>query len=315
MILTIDTLKSRVHSWKEAAKKLPGLVYLKRYITKYILPTRKASKPKINLYMTRPFCMDDLEPVPKEWRIGEGPDFVGIAAGKAGTTWWYELLKEHPQIVQNRLNAKELGYFHHFKYYGLSDEQVMTYRMAFAAPKGAICGEWSPGYLVHPFCTEYLKVAAPNTKILVLLRNPVDRVLSSINHMSQVIGKYYDFEPEQRYVYDVFDLNPTEIRDCRYSEGLKQLLRHFNHDQILILQYEKCKADPIQEIARTYRFLGVNDQYQPSDVKRIRNQKQYYVSPLTPNERQRFASYFSDDVHTLVKLFPDIDLSLWPDFS
>ena len=301
---------------KGVAKKIPGVGQLKQYLTNFPLLGSTSAKPRLfDRYMIRPFTLDDLKSAPEGWYVGEGPDFVGIAAMKAGTSWWYYLLMEHPQIVQNRSNRKELHYFHHVKYFGLNDEQILTYRMAFAAPEGSICGEWTPAYLSNPFCIEYLKAAAPDAKILVLLRNPVDRLLSALNHKSQVIVDYYDFNPEQRHVYEVFDMTPIEIASCFYAVGLQQLLRYFGRDQILVLQYEKCKSNPLQEIARTYRFLGVDDQYQPKDVKRPVYRREYSVSPLKTKERQRLKAYFADDVYTLSELFPEIDLSLWPDFA
>ena len=57
--------------------------------------------------MNRPFTLDDLKKVQQGWHIGP-PDFVGVASGSAGSSWWYSLLLQHPQIVPNRLNMKEL---------------------------------------------------------------------------------------------------------------------------------------------------------------------------------------------------------------
>jgi hypothetical protein len=58
--------------------------------------------PKFPLTKRKPFSLDELKPLPEGWRVGE-PDFVGVAAVKAGTSWWYSLLLDHPQIVENRL--------------------------------------------------------------------------------------------------------------------------------------------------------------------------------------------------------------------
>lgn len=310
-------LTTAIHNsslWKKVAKNIPGAVQIKKYSKNLFSPFITSTKDEINPYMARPFLLNDLKDIPAGWRVGNGPDFVGISASKSGTTWWYSLLKKHPQIVQNRLNRKELSYFPHFKYFGLNDEQILAYRMAFAAPEGSICGEWSPGYLSNPFCTEYLKEAAPKTKLLILLRNPIDRILSSLNHKSQGRVKYFNLSPEQQYVYEVFEMRPAEIKGCLYALPIKQLLKHFNRDQILVLQYEKCKIDPLQEIACTYRFLGIDDQYQPENIKRQVNKKEYFVSPLTSKERQRLAAYLIDDVQTISELLPEIDLNLWPDF-
>jgi hypothetical protein len=92
-------------------------------------------------------------------------------------------------------------------------------------------------------------------------------------------------------------------------------LKNFDRSQILILQYEKCKANPYEEIARTYRFLGVDDQYQPQRSERAVNRQEYVIKPWNSEQRQRLAAYFADDVRTTLEMFPEIDLSLWSDFN
>jgi hypothetical protein len=268
---------------------------------------------KVPLTKRQPFSLDELNPVPKGWRIGV-PDFIGIAAVKAGTSWWHSLLLEHPQIVENRLKQKELRYFAHFKYQGIEQEQISTYHQAFAAPEGSICGEWSPIYLSYPLCIKNIAKAAPNTKILAILRNPIDRTVSALNETAYG-SKSFGFDAEQQYVYDVFLSYPIKMRASCYAHQLRQLLYYFDRSQILLLQYEKCKINPEQEIARTYRFLGVDDKYQPQNLKKTVNRKKYLVESLKPEERQHLATYFADDVRATVEMFPEIDLSLWSDFD
>jgi hypothetical protein len=293
-------------------KKLPGTTQLKKYLSKYLPLSAGSKKHNLSPLIIRPFTFEDLKPIPEGWQV-TGPHFVGIASGKAGTSWWYSLLCEHPQVVKNRLNTKELSYFQHFRYWGLNEEQMLIYRMAFAAPEGAISGEWSPGYILHPFCAEYLAKVAPDVKILVLLRNPIDRALSSINQRLQTYVKYFDFDLEKQNVYEVFDLQRLTLTG--YTQGLRRFLKYFPRNQILLLQYEKCKVDPYTEIARTYRFLGIDDQYKPQNVKRSVNKKNYAIPLLKPEERQRLTSYFFDDVKVVTEMFPEIDLSLWHDFA
>lgn len=259
------------------------------------------------------FATPDLRPVPEGWRIG-GPDFVGIGAVKSGTSWWYALLVEHPQIVANRLKKKELRYFVHFGHRGLDASDISTYCRAFAAPRGAVCGEWSPIYLTYPMCTGYLAEAAPTAKILVILRNPVDCTLSALNEAAHNTSRF-DFNGEREYVYNVFALYPRAVHFSTYAYGLGQLLRHFDRNQILVLQYEKCKADPWEEIARTYRFLGVDDRFLPRGFTRGVNRKDYIVPDLKPGERLRLAEYFADDVRVTLQMFPEIDVALWKDFA
>ena len=284
---------------------------LQKRLIKYFKKHFKQGKSELSSFIVRPFTRETLKDIPDGWSI-KGPDFVGFGCGKAGTSWWYSLIRNHPQVVQNRARYKELTYFQHFHYAGLSEEEISTYRMAFAAPDGSICGEWSPGYINNPFCAEYLHKAAPDTKILILVRNPIDRGFSGINQRLQTYGKYYDLNPQQKYVYEIIDMQRLTWDSC--TKGMKQVLKYFDRSQILVLQYEKCKAEPEQEIARTYRFLGVDDQYKPGKIKRPVNPRNNSIRSLETHERRRLAEYFADDVYEMVKIFPEIDLSLWSDF-
>jgi len=265
--------------------------------------------PKTKL---KPFTLSDLKPVPDDWSVG-GADFIGIGTIKAGTSWWYSLLLEHPQIVNNRLNLKELRYFIHFNYKGLNAESINIYNQAFAAPQGSICGEWSPIYLHYPFCIDYIHAAAPKAKILVILRNPIDRIISFLNEAAYGISNF-NFNRKQKYVHNYFNIYPRAILSSFYAKDLKRLLHCFDRRQILVLQYEKCKKDPGFEIAQTYHFLGVDDQFQPKNLKHGVNRKEYIVPNLTSEERFRLAEYYREDVSDTTKLFPNIDLSMWEDF-
>lgn len=287
---------------------------LKKRTAELLNKKSRSAKVSINPCITRPFNINDLKTIPEHWSCGKGPDFVGIAAPKAGTTWWYSLIKQHPQIVENRLKRKELHYFPHFKHFGLDENQILTYRMAFAAPEGSICGEWTPSYLSEPFANEYLKTAAPDTKILILLRNPVDQAISLINQNSTIFVPYVNLPSEKRYVYEK-QIYSRSIRRSRYASEIRRLLGLFDRHKVLILQYEKCKADPDYQIAKTYQFLNVDSEYKPQMIRKAVNRKEYVVASPSVEERKRLASYYRDEVDHLIEIFPEIDLSLWQDFK
>ncbi len=264
--------------------------------------------------MLQPFTIQDMARVPQEWNIG-GPDFIGVGVQKAGTSWWHSLLLQHPQITPNRLGLKELQYFPHFLYSDMTEDSVSTYRQAFAAPAGSICGEWSPRYFYHPLCMERIAKTAPDAKILILLRNPIDRFFSGLNHFQSARIEKMQLSPKERYFYEVFSLFPESIYLSQYARGMAKLFQFFDRSKLFILQYEKCKADPYKEISRTFRFLGVEDQFTPLNVLEAVNPKVRTIPSLTPHERESLAAYFAEDVQTTAGLCPELDLSLWPEFG
>ena len=221
----------------------------------------------------------------------------------------------HPHVKPNRLRAKELSYFHHFGYHELADTEIETYRAAFAAPEGEICGEWSPTYLSYPFVLDHLTTAVPTTKLLVILRNPIDRTVSNLNQLLSVRAAAIGLRGPAKNVFRVFSLFPEAVLQSRYAESLRRLHSLVPRSQILVLQYEKCKVAVAPELARTYRFLGIDDSFVPQGFHDAVNKRSYLLPQPTERERLKMAEYFSPDVAELKTLLPDIDLSLWPEFD
>lgn len=269
---------------------------------------RRGDKPE---GWKRSFRIEDLCPVPEDYLVGP-PDFVGIASSRAGTSWWYQLLLDHPEVRPNRLGVKELRCFYHYDYRGPDSGAIEAYRQGFAAPRGCICGEWSPLYLSYPLAIRYLAQAAPQAKLLAIVRNPIDRLLSAINLQLALRKQSGKLGEERSYVIDRF---MNVMSHGLFHQPFQRLLKVFDRSQLLVLQYEQCRRDPRTEIGRTYRFLGLADTYIPKDIRQKVNVLPHIVPEFRPDERARILDYFIDDVHAFAELFPEIDLSLWPDFE
>ena len=276
----------------------------------------RARLPKLSMArnMGRPFTPADLRPVPSGWRTGP-PDFVGVASGSAGSSWWYKLMLSHPQVQPNRLGMKELYYFFHFRYSIPSSASFNAYRQAFAAPEGSICGEWSPGYLRHPFAIQHLATVAPDARLIVILRNPVDRFISTWNRLLNSHAKYLALRGKRRYINNQYALFPLAMANCQMAMSIRRMFDFYPPARVLVLQYEQCKREPEAQYARTCRFLGIDDSFRPPAPTRSVNAKRHRVTSLTAEERRHLADYFKYDVLECSSLVPDLDLSLWKDFS
>jgi len=169
--------------------------------------------------------------------------------------------------------------------------------------------------LNFPFAVDYLAKTAPETKILAIVRNPVDRVLSAQNQQLSKRAKFMNLKGSRAYIYKTFSIFESVIFNSFLYSPFKQLLRNFDRDQLLLLQYERCKMDPAAEIAKTYRFLGIDDAYIPKSLKREVNKSVYLIRKPQEYQRGLLADYYREDVNSFVNLFPGIDLSLWPDFE
>ncbi len=100
------------------------------------------------------------------------PAFVIVGAQRGGTTSLYRYLAAHPGVLP--ASRKELHYFTN-----RHDRGPDWYRSQFPpTPPGTITGESTPYYLFHPHAPRRLHAFAPDVKLIVLLRNPVDRAYS-----------------------------------------------------------------------------------------------------------------------------------------
>jgi hypothetical protein len=272
--------------------------------------------------LTTAFGEAHLYPLPTHGWTTHAPDFIGIGAPKSGTSFFHNLLLQHPQIVHPRIRfgnprRKETQYFVHFQYHELSAADIATYHAAFATPPGAICGEFSVLYLAYPACLEQLALAAPHAKILVLLRNPIDRFISHLNHLMTKRGRHFfgNATVQQEYLLHAFSFYSEAALHSLYSVGLARLYQYFNRDQILILPYEQLQQTPEAQLAHAYRFLGVDDRFRARGYGERVNQGAYALPQPDPSERRRVAAYFAEDVKRTFALCPELDPALWPDFA
>ncbi|MCP9799190.1 sulfotransferase [Synechococcus sp. RedBA-s] len=104
------------------------------------------------------------------------PHFLGLGAQKAGTTTLHVWLSSHPRV--HLPAGKELQYFTLFH-----DRGADWYAEQFAAAgPGQRCGDITPYYLFHPAAPGRIRDLLPEIRLIVLLRDPVERTLSGLFH-------------------------------------------------------------------------------------------------------------------------------------
>ena len=242
--------------------------------------------------------------VPLGWRTGP-PDFVGVGAQRSGTTRWFDLIVAHPEVCPPVSTRKELHYFDRFHSSGFTGADA-AYRAYFPRPKGLLTGEWSPSYLPSPWVPAMLAVAAAKTRVLVLLRDPVERYLSGLQRHHRIAAA------------TGAPLNAMAPLDAftrgLYHAQLARLFKHFARAQVLILQYERGTADPATELRRTYEFLGLRDPgFLPAELDAHPN-RQDEKPALEPDARRGLVEAYAEDVALLARDYPEIDVGLWPNF-
>ncbi len=183
---------------------------------------------------------------PAGWRAG-APDYVGVGTARSGTSWWDSLINSHPCVSRLPETPKEVHFFDALWASDLSTAEIERYHANFARPEGHLCGEWTPGYMLDVWTPALLRQAAPDTRLLVLLRDPVERFRS---------GRTL---AENRFTVGSTARAAANAAFNRgiYADQLLRLFAAFPREHVLVLQYERCVAEPRTQLERTYAFIGL----------------------------------------------------------
>jgi hypothetical protein len=240
-------------------------------------------------------------PVLRRDRRAAPPDFVGVGAQRSGTSWWHALIEHHPDVQALGLTAKELHFFDERWQDGLPEADVRRYHRLFARAEGTMSGEWTPRYMHDPWTPALLRRAAPDAKLLVLLRDPVHRFVSGVVHAIE------------RGMPVTADLVGDAVARGMYWRQLNRLLDHFPREQLLILQFERCRDAPIEMLDMTFAFLGLAQSAPPQHLLvPVNRSAPRRTPPVSEQITSEIARQYRPDLARLAVDFPEVDLSLWP---
>src|SRR5215210_816153 len=234
------------------------------------------------------------------------PDFLIIGAQKCGTSFLYQLLIQHPMVKP--AFGKEIHYFD-LNFRRGDNWYRSHFPLQMRKNRRYITGEASPYYLFHPHAPRRASAVLPRVKLIVLLRNPIDRAYSQYQH--QVLrgdGDGHDtltFEeaieveerrlPEElaKILQDENYVSPFH-RGCSYlSRGIyvDQLLawaEFFDRTQMLVLKSEDLFHNMPVTLKSVLDFLEVS-QWAPKSHS-IHNKREY--TNMSSATRQRLDDYF-----------------------
>lgn len=237
-------------------------------------------------------------------REGKLPDFVIIGAQKCGTSSLYHLLRQHPDVEPSR--RKEIHYFDvNF------DRGIGWYKAHFPSGlredgRGTISGESSPYYLFHPHAPKRMAAAVPGAKLIVLLRNPVDRAYSHYQAAARQRRESLGFEAalgveKERLQGErekmVADESYVSLEHQHFSyltrgiyvDQISRWLEFFPEDQMLVMKSEDFFERPWETLNETLNFLELLE-WRPETWK-VRN-KGDYKERMDPATRRQLEEYF-----------------------
>lgn len=264
------------------------------------------------------------------------PDFVIIGAAKSGTSTLWAWLTGHPHVVG--ATRKEVEYFsfrydrgtdwyrHHFP--------LESDRARFAADHGCphATGEASPYYLPHPLAPARMASLIPGAKVIVTMRDPVDRAYSAYQMwrrwgsetesfmtvtaledpgldggearaLHKGVGRCENIDPENdrapaTTVAGSVHLGRMYLKGGRYAEQLERWFHYYPREQFHFVTTDELASDPTGAFERLQAFLELPD-HRPAGLKAE------YVGtydPLPVEDRVRLREYFRPHNERLYEL-------------
>lgn len=249
------------------------------------------------------------------------PNYLIIGFAKCGTTSLHEYLIQHPSIYPPQ--GKEIDYFDRLFSRGLSWYKVkfpLNFQKYFVTKflkQPFITGEATPRYLQHPHSLQRIKQAVPESKFIVLLRNPIERAFSHYNmnlrndyeylsfkdaiknEKMRLKGRYEKMSKNENYYswnYDLFGY----LEQGLYYQKLKPWFDSFPKEQFLIIQSEKFLENPSKIYHKTLQFLDL-PKWEPEKYQLFKK-RSYVQSKIDTKLRDDLIEYFQPHNEKLYEL-------------
>lgn len=239
-------------------------------------------------------------------------DFIVPGAQKSGSTALHYFLSQHPRIALP--DRQELHFFDDEEVFSRPVDYEVLHRHFRPIGRSTITGEVTPSYLYWKPAIERIHAYNPQIKLVILVRNPIDRAFAHWN-----MQRFKDHEPldfldalkeEQRRI-----AQPLSIESRRfsyvdrgfYSAQLERVFKFFKRDQVKIVKFEEFRDRKQETLDVIFDFLG---------LKRLRvgRDKDRNVVPyergMTPEERKYLSEVFGAEMAKLEQML-GWDLADW----
>jgi hypothetical protein len=239
-------------------------------------------------------------------------NFIIVGGQRCGTTWLYNALEAHPDIEMAKPVKPEPKYF--------LQELVTSkeyFKKFFSDSDNKVFGEKSTSYYENFDVPKRIKDTLPDSKILIITRNPIDRAISNYFFSTQ-------FGLEDRTIEDVFVNNiptpiltvPTSVNPFDYinrgfySGYIKNYINIFGENKVKVLSFESIIANS-HDYTNLLKFLNVDSSFiLPEDNYQIINPSQKQSKDMTLI-RQILRHIYNEEVQAMSEY---IDTKYWNDF-
>jgi len=240
-------------------------------------------------------------------------NFVVAGAQKSGTTTLHMLLAQHPSV--HMTSVKGTHFFDTENHFSNGSVDYSVYHAFFAPHAGhRLIGETTPIYSFWEPAVRRIWDYNREMKVIIVLRNPIDRAYSNWNMMRTKKIENHSFEKaldlEEERAHDALPLQDRRFSYVArgfYTEQLRRIARYFPASQRLVLRMEDILSSDTYAVDRIWNFLGLQP---PVALTLAHANHRDYLSPMAAATRRRLAEVFECEIRALERML-GWDLNSW----
>jgi len=192
---------------------------------------------------------------------------VVIGVQKAGTSSYYNWIAQHPQIF-GASAAKDFAYFANDKLYKQGEQLIQPFYTEYAGEKIVMQGHVND--ILFPKALQRIKDdCSPDLKLIVVLRDPVKRTISSYEYFHKLGIEDNNFETAvqkdlNNYYTEYKDVkDKTYVSHGMYYKQLAEVFKIFTKEQVHVVIFEEMVKSPANSVRGTFEFLNVDPTFAP----------------------------------------------------
>lgn len=240
------------------------------------------------------------------------PDFLLVGAQRAGTTAVHRALAAHPATViplfHKGVNYFDIGYYRGSRWYrGHFPVRAWAEHRTSGVAGGPRAFESSGYYMFHPCAAERIRRDLPDVKLLVTLRDPVERAYSQHKHElmrgfetvesfeealelepSRLAGEAQKMRADARY-QSFSHRHHAYVAKSQYVEQIRPLFELFGRDRVHVVDSETFGAEPQATFDEILDFLSLPP-FQPDTFGRWNARPR---EPMAETTRRRLETHFA----------------------
>lgn len=201
-----------------------------------------------------------------------------VGAQRSGSTYLYHVLSDHPQVAMAEPVRPEPKFFMNDEMFAMGRAYYESAYFFYNAKETRYLGEKSTSYIESQMVAKRIRDFYPDARILLVLRDPVQRAWSNYRFSVQYGMEPLCFEAalaaEHERLCDTSiatSVNPyAYCRRGHYIDYIEDYLKVFGADQLCILIFEEIVGN-LSAVQSLYRWLGIDDTFFPTSLGGVFN--------------------------------------------